>query len=128
MQYPASVATTWLTSFEQLDDDDARALLNQLAFLAPEPVPRDLIPDGQEESLIQLRRLSLVRFLDDPPNSFLVHRLVQEIVRSRLADKEAGQRFGKTNRTSLRLEPFRRSGHFNLGKMDRFRGACIHNF
>ncbi len=87
MQYPASIAVTWQTSFEQLNDD-ARDLLNQLSFMAPEPIPRALVED-EEDALITLRKLSLVRFVEEPPNSFVVHRLVQEIVRGRLAEEEA---------------------------------------
>lgn len=86
MQYPASVAATWQTSFDQLDGE-ARDLLNQLSFLAPEPIPRAIVPEDEEGALIALRRLSLVRFLDDPPENFIVHRLVQEIIRTRLGDQ-----------------------------------------
>ncbi|MFT5468660.1 MAG: hypothetical protein ACI8UO_003772, partial [Verrucomicrobiales bacterium] len=42
MNYPASVAVTWQTSFDQLSPD-ARHLLNLLSFLASEPVPRGLV-------------------------------------------------------------------------------------
>src|SRR5262249_19981661 len=42
MHYPLSVAVTWDITFEQLDGS-ARALLNFLCWLAPEPVPRALL-------------------------------------------------------------------------------------
>jgi hypothetical protein len=42
MHYPASVATTWQTSFAQLQPP-ARALLERLAWLAPDPIPESLL-------------------------------------------------------------------------------------
>lgn len=86
MQYPASVAITWLASFEQLGDA-ARHLLDTLSFLAPEPIPRAMLEHAADlpldEALVELSDYSLVRFLDDPPETFSMHRLVQEIVRDR---------------------------------------------
>ena len=89
MRYPASVALTWDTSFQALRPE-ARQLLDALAFLAPDPIPRGMIQP--EDFLAELANYSLVRFLDDPPESFAVHRLVQEIVRLRLEDDEATRR------------------------------------
>ncbi|RYD25193.1 MAG: tetratricopeptide repeat protein, partial [Verrucomicrobiaceae bacterium] len=88
MRYPASVAVTWLTSFGQLKPA-ACGLLDSLSFLASDPIPRSMIEKVGEapelgEALAELSRYSLVRFLDEPPESFSIHRLVQEIVRSRL--------------------------------------------
>jgi hypothetical protein len=42
MQYPESVATTWLTSFQQLSAS-AQALLRRLAWLSPEPIPESIL-------------------------------------------------------------------------------------
>jgi hypothetical protein len=42
MQYPASVAITWQTSFNQLSEA-ATILLNRLAWLAPDPIPKTLL-------------------------------------------------------------------------------------
>ncbi|MDB6134343.1 MAG: motif domain protein [Verrucomicrobiales bacterium] len=88
MQYRAPVAVTWLTSFEQLSAP-ARSLLDSLAFMAPDPIPRSMIENGDDGSsrnkaLVELRGYSLVRFLDEPPYTFSIHRLVQEIVRNLL--------------------------------------------
>jgi len=55
MQYGRSLATTWQTSIEELPPP-ARAMLDLLAWLSPEPLPRFLFdhvaaPDGQWHSL-----------------------------------------------------------------------------
>jgi tetratricopeptide (TPR) repeat protein len=102
MQYPRTVAVTFLTSFEQLSPN-GRRLLNLLAWLAPEPVPQFLVevrggpfaaeneenlPEEQwpgaqeeaEEALSDLVRFSLAtRSMDR--NAFSVHRLVQTVAR-----------------------------------------------
>ena len=92
MQYPASVATTWLTSFQQLSVA-AQTLLRRLAWLSPEPIPESLLEvavpanDGDTaepieamESLVELDRYSLVS-RSRQSDSFLLHRLVQEVGR-----------------------------------------------
>ena len=92
MQYPASLATTWLTSFQQLSAD-AQTLLRRLAWLSPEPIPESLlevaIPAGDGETaepieamdaLVELDRYSLVS-RSRQSDSFLLHRLVQEVAR-----------------------------------------------
>ena len=92
MQYPASVATTWLTSFQQLSAA-AQTLLRRLAWLSPEPIPESLlevaIPAGDGDTaepieamdaLVQLDRYSLVSRSRES-DSFLLHRLVQEVAR-----------------------------------------------
>ena len=54
MGYPASVAITWVTTFEQLPEPERR-LLQVLAWLAPEPIP-----------LVILDAEPLARALPDP--------------------------------------------------------------
>ncbi len=97
MQYPAPVAITWLASFEQLGDA-ARHLLDTLSFLAPEPIPRALVEQAGDvpldEALVELSDFSLVRFLDTPPGTFSMHRLVQEIVRDRAECTSPASQFG----------------------------------
>lgn len=94
MNYPTSVAVTWLISFEQLNPN-ARMLLNCMAWLSPAPIPLTLlassaaskfVPDT-EEALVELTRYSLATFTGDK-KSFSIHRLVQEVTRALLADKE----------------------------------------
>jgi tetratricopeptide (TPR) repeat protein len=92
MQYPESVATTWLTSFQQLSAS-AQALLRRLAWLSPEPIPESLlevaVPKGDGDTaqpieamdaLVELDRFSLVS-RSRQSDSFLLHRLVQEVGR-----------------------------------------------
>lgn len=89
MHYPASVATTWQTSFAQLQPP-TRALLERLAWLAPDPIPESLlevpVPDlpmdegDPTEALAELEAYSLVTRAAERPE-FSVHRLVQAVTR-----------------------------------------------
>ena len=45
MQYPMSVAVTWQTSFDRLNEG-ARELLRMLAWFAPDPIPESLLEAG----------------------------------------------------------------------------------
>ncbi len=90
-QYPASLAITWLTSFEQLGEA-ARTLLRRLAWLSPAPIPESLLevaiageapnPGGAFDALVELEGLSLLNRSSEAPQ-FVVHRLVQEVTRLR---------------------------------------------
>jgi tetratricopeptide (TPR) repeat protein len=112
IQYPRTVAVTYNTSFEQLSAN-ARRLLNILAWLAPEPVPRSLLEadggpfaaedeDGlpeddwpgameeAEDALAELVRFSLASWSADK-TTFSVHRLVQTVTRrSQPAEEQTG--------------------------------------
>jgi hypothetical protein len=44
-KYPRAVVTTWDTTVDQLSPEGL-ALLRQLSWLAPEPIPRSILPDG----------------------------------------------------------------------------------
>jgi tetratricopeptide (TPR) repeat protein len=89
MQYDRSLATTWLTSYQQVTET-ARSLLRRLAWLSPEPIPESLldvaVPGSLEvggdgwEALNQLEGFSLVNRSAEAP-TFSVHRLVQEVGR-----------------------------------------------
>ncbi len=95
MGYPASVATTWLTSFEQLAPA-SQAFLNLLSWLAPDPIPRFLLKPLAEKKL-QPDPLTgtdpykalgeLIHFsLANPAqngSAFAVHRLIQQVTRER---------------------------------------------
>jgi hypothetical protein len=94
MQYPASVAVTWETTFVQLAEPERR-LLEVLSWLAPEPIPlwlfdaaplAEAIPDPWE-ALAVLAGYSLARF-DASGEAILVHRLVQEITRLRIPETD----------------------------------------
>jgi tetratricopeptide (TPR) repeat protein len=89
--YPASVATTWLVAFERLKKEapGALELLNFLAFLAPDDIPRELVPGDPmklDQAVAGLRKYSLVEVRG---GAFAVHRLVQAVTRDRLANSEA---------------------------------------
>jgi tetratricopeptide (TPR) repeat protein len=90
MHYDASVAITWQTSVTQLNEG-ARALLERLAWLAPEPIPEFLLDialsDGAVgepyDALTDLAALSLVA-QDKVKPQFSIHRLVQQVTRRSL--------------------------------------------
>lgn len=103
-EYPDSVEMTWDISFRQLLDESPSAanLLNLLAFLGPDAIPRHLLrtgaavlPEGlgaiilEEQLFAQavsaLRNFSLI---DDDGRVIGVHRLVGTLVRERLAEPE----------------------------------------
>src|SRR5262249_6260419 len=107
MHYPLSLAVTWDITFEQLDGS-ARALLNFLCWLAPEPVPRALLAPMKlqrprqnaapgetavenvdvEETLASLAAFSMLKW-ETGNTSFRMHRLVLEAVRERLPEGHA---------------------------------------
>ena len=102
MKYPKSVAVTWETSFEQLNDD-TRELLRILAWFAPDPIPTSILKvpvpqvdsrieisaDTLEEAEAQLKRYSLVS-RDVGSSTFSVHRLVQDVTRAAMSDANRG--------------------------------------
>jgi len=98
MHYPRSIAITWQTTLDQLPAEHV-ALLNALAWLAPEPIPlslfegeaadgiwRDATSNAGSESLLDalatLAEFSLVKWPRDS-ETVTVHRVVQEILRTR---------------------------------------------
>ena len=89
--YPRAVAVTWQTSVAQLSEA-GRALLERLAWLAPEKVPEALldvpIPGAEAENLRDayddLAAYTLVTRDAEGP-FFLIHRLVQDVTRRSLA-------------------------------------------
>ncbi len=94
MGYPASVAVTWETSFARLDTT-AQSLLRILSWLAPEPIPLALFETEPlieaiaepREALSNLASYSLSRFAQDN-DTVTIHRLVQEIARSRATEPD----------------------------------------
>ena len=100
--YPETVASTWLLSFEQVEQQNPAAadLLRLCAFLQPDAIAEEILTGGAaqlgpvlgpvaadllqlNEALRVLRRYSLVR--RDPEARVLsLHRLVQAVLRNRL--------------------------------------------
>lgn len=123
MQYPRSLAVTWQTTIDRLSAGEA-ALLRLLAWFAPDPVPlfvmegegeegiwrqaivllRQEIPEIRETAgalrtaLATLANYSLLRW-DAQTETVAVHRVVQEILRTRLPEPERRDWLG----LSLRL-------------------------
>ncbi|HZH95238.1 MAG TPA: tetratricopeptide repeat protein, partial [Flavisolibacter sp.] len=101
MQYPASVAITWQTSFSQLSHP-AMALLRRLSWLAPDPIPKTLfeveVPDTRPIDAIgawqELKQYSLASSSEDK-KAFTVHKLVQDVTRSKLNNSEASKKLGE---------------------------------
>lgn len=102
--YPATVATTWEIAFEAAEREcpTAVALLNLLAFCAPEELPLSVLREDAEElpdelaavvadelafedAIAALRRYSLLARRDD---GVTLHRLVQLVARDRLPESE----------------------------------------
>jgi len=97
MKYPASVATTWQTSFDLLSED-ARRLLNFLCWLAPDPIPLTMVNKlsafdsdkavDVETGVADLAEYSLLKWSNTTQDFVEVHQLVQEISRFRLSELE----------------------------------------
>ncbi|WP_345585791.1 FxSxx-COOH system tetratricopeptide repeat protein [Streptomyces prasinosporus] len=102
--YASAMATSWNVSFNLANDENphVRALLSVFSFLAPDDIPRDLVPGhidalGGEQgglpatraeydrTLAVLVRLSLVDATED---RITIHRLAQEYVLSRMTGPE----------------------------------------
>jgi transcriptional regulator with XRE-family HTH domain len=108
-RYPASVATTWELSFQQVEQTNPAAaeLLRLCAFLAPDHIPEELLTRGaphwptalQEavadrfhfnQALETLLAFSLVKRLADQ-RLLSIHRLVQAVQRERMEPREQRQ-------------------------------------
>ncbi|HEX3554257.1 MAG TPA: tetratricopeptide repeat protein [Thermoanaerobaculia bacterium] len=105
-EYPASVAATWQTTFRQLHST-AAALLRLTAYLAPDPIPLDMFEKGTgiveeavgllleeagQETSPQAVREGLAELADysmivREGETGTVHRMVQEVVRSRIPEE-----------------------------------------
>ncbi|MFC7220988.1 FxSxx-COOH system tetratricopeptide repeat protein [Streptomyces polyrhachis] len=106
--YASAMATSWNVSFDQANDENphVRALLSIFSFLAPDDIPRDLVPShigvlGEERGGLPatraeydrvvaiLVRLSLVDATED---RIAIHRLAQEYVLSQMINPEEQRR------------------------------------
>jgi TIR domain-containing protein len=93
------VEKTWALSLEKLrvENPAASDLLNLMAYLAPDNIPRDLLQSTAEnplafnKSVEALRRYSLI---EASPDAASVERLVQQVTRNRLLRSEQ-QRWAK---------------------------------
>src|SRR5262249_32969007 len=103
MTYPRSLAVTWNTTVDRLPPP-ARTLLERLAWLAPDPIPRDRVTGEAsaaplaeagiaepEEALAELADVSMLQLDGEFAE---VHRLVQEITRRKVPEAEREKRLG----------------------------------
>jgi tetratricopeptide (TPR) repeat protein len=89
-KYPRAVVTTWNTTVEQLSPEGL-TLFRQLSWLAPEPIPRSILPDGlAQDALAELASFSLAKF-EEGGERFRIHRLVQDVTRERQSSEERDQ-------------------------------------
>jgi tetratricopeptide (TPR) repeat protein len=112
MKYPRPVATTWQTSFDRVGPD-GQHLLNILCWLAPDPIPVEMLEkissvDGEVEINLKtarrnLAKYSLIKWVDAEHTSLRVHKLVQEITEYRLA---VGVRLGWLKRGLRMVDEF----------------------
>ena len=106
MQYPSPIAVTWQTTFRQLSPT-AAAILRLTAYLAPEPIPIEMFE--AEASIVEeavsayceeqgtrpgdssiksaIAELASFSMVTREGASFSVHRMVQEVLRSSIAEE-----------------------------------------
>lgn len=96
-EYPATIATTWSLSFQNVERENPAAaeLLRLCAFFAPDDIPLKMLTDGADElleslaatitndllldeALMALRKYSLVEVDNE---TLTIHRLVQAVIR-----------------------------------------------
>ncbi len=89
LRYPLPVALTWQASFAQLGDA-GRLLLDMLAWLSIEPIPRSLFavwPQAEtvdlDEGLAELTRYSFVHW-EAENSAITLHRLVAQVTRDNM--------------------------------------------
>lgn len=102
--YPLSLAASWQISFDRLAGEDPAGLdlLRLAAFLAPEPIPFDLLRDGagilpgrlaevaedQLEFALTVRRLGRYSLARIDTGTLQLHRLTQALLRDELSSDE----------------------------------------
>ncbi len=121
--HPESVASTFLLSFQKIEQADPAAadLLRFFAFLSPDTIPEELIQGGLEElgarlqkltaeplqlneSIAKLRNYSLVH-RDYESQAFTIHRLVQVVIKDMMDEETQCQWAERTVRAVSRVFP-----------------------
>ncbi len=135
--HPESVATTFLLSFQKIEQADLAAadLLRFFAFLSPDNIPEELLQGGLEELgvtlqtltdeplqlnevIAKLRNYSLIH-RDRDSRAFSIHRLVQISIRNMMGEDTQRQWAERTVRAVNRVFPL--SGRY---RSTRSAGAC----
>lgn len=106
-EYQQSAAVTWLLSLDRMRNEmpAAAKLLELCAFFGPEPIPMSLVSSDRFVSVLipfdsslrdpilhgrmirEIGRFALAK-IDPGQNSIQIHRLVQAVIRNRLAEVE----------------------------------------
>lgn len=91
--YRHTVTTTWDVAMKSLGQEEPAAaeLLNLLAFLAPDDIPRDLLAKAIDDPLVLNRAIAALRhysFISADDDALSLHRLVQAVTRDRLSEQE----------------------------------------
>jgi tetratricopeptide (TPR) repeat protein len=106
LDYPRSLAVTWQQTVERLGPAPA-ALLRLMAFLSPEPIPIGLFESGEEivaeaiQKMVEeseasaatetvraaLADLAAYSMIEQEESTILVHRMVQEVTRTRIPEE-----------------------------------------
>ena len=107
MQYPASVAATWQTTLRRLSPT-ATAILRLTTYLAPDPIPIEMVETEEKHVMeavellggdsgvkpepqsakIGLAELASYSMVIRKGTTFAVHRIVQEVLRSRIPEEQ----------------------------------------
>ncbi|MEA2604103.1 MAG: hypothetical protein QOF89_5095 [Acidobacteriota bacterium] len=123
--YPRSVAATWQTTFRQLNPT-AAAILRLTAYLAPDPIPSEMFEKGSrlvEEGAGLLREetgqdaeskpvregiaeLSAYSMITREAETFTVHRMVQEVMRTRIPEERRREWIERALRLVNDYSPF----------------------
>jgi tetratricopeptide (TPR) repeat protein len=125
MQYPAPVAVTWQKTFQQLSPT-AATILRLTSYLAPDPIPSEMFEEGasiMEEAVGMLceetgmppgdssiknaiAELASFSMATRDGESFTVHRMVQDALRSRIPEERRRDWIGLSLRAVNSFAPF----------------------
>ncbi|MFO0776825.1 MAG: DUF4062 domain-containing protein [Nitrospira sp.] len=87
MKYPRKAVTTWDMTIQQLSQGGV-LLLQQLSWLAPDPIPRSLLPEGEHQDALAELASFLLAKLDERGTKLRIHGLVQDVTRERQTTEE----------------------------------------
>ncbi|HEX6903125.1 MAG TPA: tetratricopeptide repeat protein [Thermoanaerobaculia bacterium] len=144
MQYPASVAATWQKTFERLSPT-AAAILRLAAFLAPEPIAQEMFEKGEEfvreavkmfcketrrkagkESIKDgIAELATYSMINRKGDMFTVHRMVQQVMRTRIPAERRKEWVERSLRVVNRFAPFEASDVRTWPVWDRLRPHAV---
>ena len=83
LNYPRSVLAAWATTMDKVSEE-AKRLLELLSWLAPAPLP-DFFLEPQRNAANELADYSMLTW-DRDADAWRVHRVVQEVARSRIEE------------------------------------------